>query len=109
MLNFIVAAMIAAHTPTALVPTASAALPPLRVEVAGLDLNRPSDARILAARIEDASLRYCDVHIRTLTPDRVGDPTLCRRAVADLLVGRLDRAQWRAFASSGGLRALRRP
>lgn len=103
LLTHLVTAAMLALTP----PTGSDGLT-LRVSTAGLDLARPGDAAVLAERIVDESRRFCEANRHVVTPDHVGDPRVCQRAMADAAISALPRDDWRRFARAGGNRAVNR-
>ena len=83
--------------------------PDMRVSTQGLDLARPGHAEQLAERIRAESRVWCARHAAVLTPDHLGDASLCETEMRRRARTALPRQAWRPFARAGGLRALNRP
>lgn len=82
--------------------------PSMRVAASGLDLSTRRDAAVFAGRVVEQSRRFCAEHIEILTPERLTNPRLCERGMADAAVRALPEPHRRAFARSGGVGQLYR-
>ena len=86
---------------------ASSAEPELRVAIGDLDFTRPADQDEFVRRVRDASRAFCDRHLEIVTPDRLGDPTICRVEMRRLAYRALPERQRREMASAGRYRVIR--
>lgn len=81
--------------------------PELRVMIADLDFTRPADQDQFVRRVRDASRAFCDRHLEIVTPDRLGDPAICRREITRLAFRALPDRQRQEIALTGRYRAIR--
>lgn len=97
--------MIAAALAAAL---AAGQAPDMHVDAEGLNMARPGEAMILAGRIRAASHDWCAVHRAVLTPDSLGDASVCEREMRRRAYIALPRPQRVHFVRAGGQTALNR-
>ena len=97
--------MIAAALAAAL---AAGQAPDMYVNAEGLNMARPGEAMILAGRIRTASRDWCAVHRAVLTPDSLGDASVCEREMRRRAYVALPRPQRMHFVRAGGQTALNR-
>lgn len=93
-----------------LVPQAAnspSAQPELRVAIGDLDFTRPSDQDVFVLRVREASRTFCDRHLHVVTPDRMGDPAICRSEMRRLAYRALPDRQRQDIASTGRYRVIR--
>jgi UrcA family protein len=83
--------------------------PDMRVEAQGLNMARPGEALILAERIRVASRDWCALHRAVLTPDSIGDPSVCEREMRRRASHALPWPHRVQFVRAGGQTALNRP
>lgn len=82
--------------------------PVMRVEAAGLDLSDPGHAARFAARVAEASRRYCALHIERITPQSASDPRLCEHGMAAAAIRALPETHRQRFLAAGGRAPLHR-
>jgi len=97
LLTALLAAASLAHTPA----------PEMRVTIRDLDFDRADHVDLFIQRTRAASRGFCAEHLGLATPDRMGDPNVCRRGMAMLAVQALPEPQRAQLARSGQLRRLR--
>ncbi len=100
-----IALVVALMMPQAAPPQPSG--PELRVLIGDLDFTRPADQDQFVRRVRDASRAFCDRHLEIVTPDRLGDPAICRREMARLTFRALPDRQRQEIAMTGRHRAMR--
>ncbi|WP_029415414.1 UrcA family protein [Brevundimonas bacteroides] len=88
-------------------PAAPSAEPELRVAIGDLDFTRPADQDAFVQRVRDASRAFCDRHLEVVTPDRLGDPAICRSEMRRLAYRALPDRQRGEIASTGRYRVIR--
>ncbi len=81
--------------------------PELRVAIGDLDFTRPSDQDAFVQRVRNASRAFCDRHLEVVTPDRLGDPAVCRGEMRRLAYRALPERQREEMASTGRYRVIR--
>lgn len=101
-----VSLILAAALMTQAAPAPSAE-PELRVAIGDLDFTRPADQDAFMQRVRAASRAFCDRHLDLVTPERLGDPTICRAEMRRLAYRALPERQRREIASTGRFRAIR--
>ena len=102
-LVFAVALMMPQGAPAPIAP----AEPEMRVVVGDLDFARPADQDRFVERVRAASRAFCAEHLEIVTPDRLGDPAVCRIEMRRLAYRALPEAQRQQLASAGRFRAIR--
>lgn len=89
-------------------PPGSPSPPVMAVDVADLDLSRPSEAAVFVDRLREASRDFCAGHRALVTPRHVAQPRVCERAMRAAALRELSPERTRAFRSAGGLAMLYR-
>lgn len=88
-------------------PQTPVAPPEMRVAIGDLDFARAADQREFVRRVHAASRDFCRQHLDVVTPDRLGDPAICRAEMRWQAYRALPDAQRRQFALTGQMRAVR--
>lgn len=88
-------------------PSTPSVEPQLRVAISDLDFARPADQDVFVQRVRSASRAFCDRHLEIVTPDRLGDPAICRAEMRRLAYRALPERQRQEIASTGRFRAIR--
>ena len=83
--------------------------PVMAVDVADLDLSRPSEAAVFAERLREASRDFCAGHRALVTPRHVAQPRVCERAMRAAALRELSPERARDFRRAGGVSLLYRP
>jgi UrcA family protein len=86
---------------------AQAAAPEMRVAIGDLDFTRASGQDEFVRRVDAASRDYCRDHIEIVTPDRLGDVSVCRAEMRRLAYRALPAPRMHQLAQAGRLRAIR--
>lgn len=86
---------------------APSAEPELRVAIGDLDFTQPADQDAFVQRVRAASRAFCDRHLELVTPDRLGDPAVCRAEMRRLAYRALPERQRQEIASMGRYRVIR--
>lgn len=81
--------------------------PEMRVTIGDLDFDRPEHISLFVQRTRAASRDYCARHIAFVTPDRMGDPSVCESGMAYLAARALPDQAWERLRASGQLRRFR--
>lgn len=100
----LLAALVVLVPQTAQTPSAE---PELRVAIGDLDFTRPTDQDVFVQRVREASRAFCDRHLYIVTPDRMGDPAICRSEMRRLAYRALPERQRQDIASTGRNRVIR--
>lgn len=82
--------------------------PVMAVDVADLDLSRPSEAAVFAERLREASRDFCAENRALVTPRHVAQPRVCERAMRAAALRVLSPERARDFRRAGGLAILYR-
>ena len=86
---------------------ATPAEPELRVAIGDLDFARPADQDEFLRRVRAASRAFCDRHLEIVTPDRLGDPTICRVEMRRMAYRALPDRHRQDMARAGRHRVIR--
>lgn len=86
---------------------APSAEPELRVAIGDLDFTRPADQDVFVQRVHAASRAFCDRHLEIVTPDRLGNPAICRAEMRRLAYRALPERRRQEIASTGRYRVIR--
>lgn len=81
--------------------------PEMRVEIGDLDFQRDDDLRTFADRVRTASRAFCDRHLDLVTPDRLGDSSVCRSEMRRLAYRALPEERRRQVAVARASRVVR--
>jgi UrcA family protein len=88
-------------------PQTPAAPPQMRVAIGDLDFARAADQQEFVRRVHAASRDFCRDHLEVVTPDRLGDPAICRAEMRWQAYRALPEPRRRQFALTGQMRAVR--
>lgn len=94
-------------TVVAAAPQSTAPAPEMRIAIGDLDFARAADQDVFIRRVQAASRDYCRQHIEVVTPDRLGDVSVCRAEMRRLAYRALPASRMQQFAQAGRLRAIR--
>lgn len=81
--------------------------PQMRIVIRDLDFTRAEHIDRFVVRVRQASQDFCARHADVVTPDRLGDRTLCVDGMSLAAARALPAADWDRLVRSGRLRELR--
>lgn len=81
--------------------------PELRVAIHDLDFTRPADLDAFASRVRSASRAFCNRHLELVTPERLGDSSVCRAEMRRLAYRALPETRRLQIADARRFRVVR--